>query len=100
MEYGAGAVVLWHQSAMVCRITIFEDHMVRDINAGRFSSDTSLVLLTHGLSLRVFLMRWFHWTVDEFLNVYNPPNAVPLVWARPVLPVGMRVACRACPSWL
>eukprot|EP00892_Ulva_mutabilis_P011078 jgi/Ulvmu1/8342/UM042_0048.1 len=64
------------------RITIFEDHMVRDINAGRFSSDTSLVLLTHGLSLRVFLMRWFHWTVDEFLNVYNPPNAVPLVLER------------------
>lgn len=59
--------------------------MVRDINAGRFSTDTSLVLLTHGLSLRVFLMRWFHWTVDEFLNVYNPPNAVPLV--RPTLHV-------------
>jgi hypothetical protein len=56
-----------------------QDHMVRDINAGRFSSDTSLVLLTHGLSLRIFLMRWFHWTVDEFLNVFNPPNAVPLV---------------------
>lgn len=60
--------------------------MVRDINAGRFSSDTSLVLLTHGLSLRVFLMRWFHWTVDEFLNVYNPPNAVPLVRPTPTLP--------------
>lgn len=58
--------------------------MVRDINAGRFSSNTSLVLLTHGLSLRVFLMRWFHWTVDEFLNVYNPPNAVPLVRPAPL----------------
>lgn len=64
------------------RITIFEDHMVRDINAGRFSSNSSLVLLTHGLSLRIFLMRWFHWTVDEFLNVFNPPNAAPLVLER------------------
>jgi hypothetical protein len=53
--------------------------MVRDINAGRFSGNDSLVLLTHGLSLRIFLMRWFHWTVDEFLNVFNPPNCQPLV---------------------
>jgi broad specificity phosphatase PhoE len=61
------------------RVTIVEDHMIRDINAGRFSDDTTLVLLTHGLALRIFLMRWFHWTVDEFLNVFNPPNAAPLV---------------------
>ena len=49
--------------------------MIRDINAGRFRDNTSLVLLAHGLALRVFLMRWFHWTVDQFMNVYNPPNA-------------------------
>lgn len=41
------------------RITIFEDHMVRDINAGRFASNASLVLVSHGLALRVFLMRWW-----------------------------------------
>jgi hypothetical protein len=49
--------------------------MIRDINAGRFTNNTSLVLVTHGLALRVFLMRWFHWSVDQFLDVYNPPNA-------------------------
>lgn len=64
------------------RMTIFEDHMIRDINAGRFRDNTSLVLLTHGLALRVFLMRWFHWTVDQFMNVYNPPNAEPLILER------------------
>lgn len=48
---------------------------VRDINAGRYNHGTSLVLVTHGLALRVFLMRWFHWTVDQFLEVFNPPNA-------------------------
>lgn len=64
------------------RITIFEDHMIRDINAGRFSNNTSLVLVTHGLALRIFLMRWFHWTVDQFLNVFNPGNAEPLVLER------------------
>lgn len=39
-------------------MTIFEDHLVRDINAGRFADSTSLVLVTHGLALRIFLMRW------------------------------------------
>lgn len=48
-------------------MTIFEDHLVRDINAGRFSKNTSLVLVTHGLALRIFLMRWFHWTVDQVM---------------------------------
>jgi hypothetical protein len=38
-------------------MTIFEDHLVRDINAGRFADNSSLVLVTHGLALRVFLMR-------------------------------------------
>eukprot|EP00210_Caulerpa_lentillifera_P007097 g6790.t1 len=62
------------------RITIFEDHLVRDINAGRFSQgNTNLVLVTHGLALRIILMRWFHWTVDQFLNVYNPENCKPVI---------------------
>jgi broad specificity phosphatase PhoE len=34
------------------RITVFMDHLVRDINAGRFPPGTSLVLVTHGLALR------------------------------------------------
>ena len=55
-------------------MTIFEYHIVRDINAGRFSNNTNMVLVSHGLALRIFLMRWFHWSVDEFMNVYNPPN--------------------------
>lgn len=40
------------------RITVFTDHLIRDINAGRFANNTSLVLVTHGLALRIFLMRW------------------------------------------
>jgi broad specificity phosphatase PhoE len=64
------------------RMTLFEDHLVRDINAGRFAKDSNLILVTHGLALRVFLMRWFHWTVDEFLAVFNPPNATPIILER------------------
>lgn len=35
-----------------------QDHLIRDINAGRFANNTALVLVTHGLALRVLLMRW------------------------------------------
>ena len=65
------------------RITIYEDHLIRDINGGRFSEGkTNMVIVTHGLALRIFLMRWFHWTLAEYLLVHNPPNAEPLVLER------------------
>jgi len=74
------------------RITIFEDHLVRDINAGRFAQgNTNLVLVTHGLALRIILMRWFHWTVDQFLNVYNPGNCEPIILER-IVPQSTGVA--------
>ena len=37
-------------------------------------SNCGLLLVTHGLTLRIFLMRWFHWSVEDFLQVYNPNN--------------------------
>jgi hypothetical protein len=40
-----------------------QDHMIRDINAARFPRKTNLVVVSHGLALRIFLMRWFHWTL-------------------------------------
>eukprot|EP00877_Chromochloris_zofingiensis_P014179 jgi/Chrzof1/9014/Cz03g33010.t1 len=61
------------------RISIFEDHLIRDMRSGRFGNSTNLVLVTHGLTLRIFLMRWFGWTVESFLQVYNPPNAEPVI---------------------
>lgn len=50
------------------RITLFEDHLVRDMIIGRYAG-LNLVLVTHGLTLRIFLMKWFHWTVEEMLEV-------------------------------
>lgn len=66
---------------MYDRLTIFEDHLVRDMNAGRYANVT-VVMVTHGLALRIFLMRWLHWSVDEFERVYNPPNSQPIVLER------------------
>ena len=55
---------------------------VRDINNGRFGEDTNIVIVTHGLTLRIFLARWFHWPISEYEEVYNPGNCVPLVLVR------------------
>jgi len=60
----------------------FADHMVRDIDAGRFSENTNMVLCTHGLTLRLFLMRWFHWTVAEYERIANPANSTPIILDR------------------
>ncbi|KAK3240875.1 hypothetical protein CYMTET_49318 [Cymbomonas tetramitiformis] len=64
------------------RITIYQDHVIRDMEQGRFPEGAALVLVTHGLTLRIFLMRWYHWTVREFESVYNPPNATPVLLER------------------
>eukprot|EP00878_Enallax_costatus_P033623 GHUV01037158.1.p1 GENE.GHUV01037158.1~~GHUV01037158.1.p1 ORF type:complete len:426 (+),score=116.31 GHUV01037158.1:331-1608(+) len=53
------------------RISIFEDHLIRDMKSGKFSHNTNICLVTHGLTMRVFLMRWFNWTVESFLQVGN-----------------------------
>mmetsp|Transcript_37604 Transcript_37604/g.67364 ORF Transcript_37604/g.67364 Transcript_37604/m.67364 type:complete len:450 (-) Transcript_37604:1453-2802(-) len=64
------------------RMTMMEDELVRDLKAGRFDSSTSILIVSHGLSIRIMLMNWFRWTVDECNAVYNPPNACPLVLER------------------
>ncbi|PRH80617.1 histidine phosphatase family protein [Streptomyces solincola] len=34
----------------------------------------NVLLVTHGLTMRLFCMRWFHWSVDEFECLRNPAN--------------------------
>ena len=34
----------------------------------------TICLVTHGLAMRLFLMRWFQYTVHEFERSYNPKN--------------------------
>ena len=41
-----------------------------------------LLVVTHGLTGRLFLMRWFHWTVEKFEETYNPPNGALMVMER------------------
>ncbi|MCC3651319.1 MULTISPECIES: histidine phosphatase family protein [Streptomyces] len=35
----------------------------------------NVLIVTHGLTMRLFCMRWFHWTVAEFECLSNPGNA-------------------------
>mmetsp|Transcript_43974 Transcript_43974/g.93626 ORF Transcript_43974/g.93626 Transcript_43974/m.93626 type:complete len:142 (+) Transcript_43974:645-1070(+) len=35
---------------------------------------TTICIVTHGLALRLFLMRWFQYTVHEFERSHNPQN--------------------------
>jgi broad specificity phosphatase PhoE len=36
--------------------------------------DATALFVTHGITARLFLMRWLHWSVDEFEVLHNPPN--------------------------
>ena len=99
------------------RMTMFGDHLVRDIDGGRFPEGCNIVIVTHGLTLRIFLARWLHWTVSEYeearffaaceliaraacrrgwappLQVWNPPNSVPLVLQRRAVDDEFEEAC-------
>jgi broad specificity phosphatase PhoE len=65
--------------------TGFRETLRADIDVGRFqrpearSKNMNLVIVSHGLSLRVFLMRWYKWTVQQFEGLYNFGNTEMLV---------------------
>lgn len=67
------------------RITGFRETLRADIDVGRFqrpesrSKNMNLVIVSHGLTLRVFLMRWYKWTVEQFEGLYNFGNTEMLV---------------------
>ena len=42
----------------------------------------TICIVTHGLTLRLFLMRWFQYSVHEFERSYNPKNAAVVVLER------------------
>mmetsp|Transcript_27934 Transcript_27934/g.59146 ORF Transcript_27934/g.59146 Transcript_27934/m.59146 type:complete len:292 (-) Transcript_27934:40-915(-) len=48
---------------------------VMDLNTVNNLDDRmTICLVTHGLTLRLFLMRWFQYTVHEFERSFNPDN--------------------------
>lgn len=54
------------------RISDFFGTLHRDFEKENYPENA--VIITHGMSIRLFLMRWFHWTVEEFELLANPKN--------------------------
>ncbi|KAL4186896.1 hypothetical protein AMTRI_Chr09g36430 [Amborella trichopoda] len=67
------------------RITGFRETLRSDIDIGRFqppgerTPNMNLIIVSHGLTLRVFLMRWYKWTVEQFEGLNNFGNGGMLV---------------------
>lgn len=54
------------------RVSSFLDTLHRDFQKEDYPEN--VVIVGHGMLNRVFLMRWFHWTVEEFELLANPEN--------------------------
>lgn len=54
------------------RVSDFFSTLFRDFEKPDFPEN--VVVVTHGMTIRLFIMRWFHLTVEEFEELANPPN--------------------------
>ncbi|KAF8107661.1 hypothetical protein N665_0118s0029 [Sinapis alba] len=61
------------------RVSSFLESLWRDIDMNRLhinpSHELNFVIVSHGLTSRVFLMKWFKWTVEQFEALNNPGNS-------------------------
>jgi broad specificity phosphatase PhoE len=54
------------------RVSSFFDTLHRDFEKSNFPEN--VLIVSHGLTMRLFLMRWFHWSIEEFESLHNPKN--------------------------
>ncbi|MFT3908255.1 MAG: histidine phosphatase family protein [Ferruginibacter sp.] len=59
------------------RVSDFFGTLHRDFDKNNFPQNA--VIITHGMTIRTFLMRWFHWTVEQFEEYDKPANCQILV---------------------
>jgi broad specificity phosphatase PhoE len=62
------------------RVSDFFGSMHRDFEKPDYPQNS--VIVTHGMTIRLFLMRWYHWTVEEFELLSNPHNCQVVVLQR------------------
>ncbi|TCC17029.1 phosphoglycerate mutase family protein [Kribbella speibonae] len=55
------------------RVSTFLETMHRDFE--KPDAARNVLLVSHGLTMRLFCMRWFHWSVRFFESLRNPANA-------------------------
>ncbi len=54
-------------------VSTFLETMHRDFESP--DAPKNVLLVSHGLTMRLFCMRWFHWSVRFFESLRNPGNA-------------------------
>lgn len=54
------------------RISTFLESLWRDFENPDYPAN--VIIVTHGMTLRVFLMRWFHFDIEYFDRMSNPKN--------------------------
>lgn len=59
------------------RVSTFLETLYRDFQRPDF--ERNALLVTHGLTIRLFVMRWFHESVETFETWKNPKNCEPFV---------------------
>lgn len=62
------------------RVSDFMGTMFRDFKKPSFPRNA--VIVTHGMTMRLFIMRWFHISVEEFETWGNPKNCEILILER------------------
>jgi broad specificity phosphatase PhoE len=62
------------------RVSTFLESMHR--NFATPAAPRNVVIITHGLTVRLFCMRWFHWSVGYFESLENPANGQLVVLQR------------------
>jgi broad specificity phosphatase PhoE len=62
------------------RVSTFLESMHRNFEVP--TAPRNVVIVTHGLTMRLFCMRWFQWSVEYFESLENPENAQPVVLLR------------------
>ena len=62
------------------RVSTFLETLHRDWEVK--GSPRNVLIVSHGLTMRLFCMRWFHWSVQFFESLSNPANAETRVLVR------------------
>lgn len=62
------------------RVSTFLETLYRNFKKADYPEN--VLIVTHGMTLRLFLMRWYHWSVEEFETLRNPNNGQIVVMER------------------
>ena len=62
------------------RVSDFMNTMFRDFEKRDYPRN--VIIVTHGMTIRLFLMRWFHVSVEEFESWANPKNCEKFILER------------------